>query len=134
MTTVLNNRLPNYLMLVIHRVVVIGREIIINMSQLNERINVEAKESHKNEDGELVTVWVVKGSCWYHVQTRKLYDVKISAGTAYEDAVHFVVRFDLPFNVTKGMRIIWKKEKYEVFKVNLDTGNKEFSLIIAKQY
>lgn len=108
--------------------------IINNINQLNERIKVESKEKHKNEDGEMVTEWVEKGSCWCHVKTRKLYDVKTSAGTAYEDAVHFVVRFDLPFNVTKGMRIICKKEKYEVFKVNLDTGNKEFSLIIAKQY
>lgn len=107
--------------------------LIKNINQFNDRIDIQEKTSGQNEDGEIVTSWKKVGSLWTYVKTRTLNDIKTSAGSTYQDTINFVIRYDQDLTIKRDSRIVWKGNKYEIVKINPDTGMKEFTVIVAKE-
>ena len=105
--------------------------LINNINQLNDRIDIISKQpSDGPEPGEVETTLF---SCWTYVKTRTLNDIKSSTGTIFEDTIDFVIRYDQKQEITSKMMVKWKNSTYEIIKVNPDSGNKQYTVIVAKE-
>jgi len=105
--------------------------IINNVRELNERITFQSKQPAPGpEPGNIVTDLF---SCWTHVRTQMIKDVKASFGTAHENTTDFVIRYTQPYEINNTMVIQWQEEPYEIVEINPDTGFKEFTVIVGRK-
>jgi len=105
--------------------------IINNVRELNERITFQSKQSNPGpEPGNTITDLF---SCWAHVRTQNIQDVKASFGTTFENTVDFVIRYKQPYDINNTMVIQWRGESYEIVEINPDTGFKEFTVIVGRK-
>jgi len=105
--------------------------IIDNMRELNERITFQSKQPAPGpEPGSVVTDLF---SCWTHVRTQMIQDVKQSWGTAHENTTDFVIRYKQPYAINNTMVIQWRGDSYEIVEINPDTGYKEFTVVVGRK-
>lgn len=106
--------------------------LIDNVTQLNERIKISKNDSYQSEDGDLVEGLVEVGECWAYVKTRMLRDVVTSIDNTSQDIINFVIRYDQEFEVDKTMEVTWRGNNYPIIKVNVDSGMKEFNVLVCR--
>lgn len=105
---------------------------IKNINQMNERINfIKVVANDGPEQGD--DIEEVLYSCWAFVKTSTINDIKNSLGTVYEDTLNFVIRYSTEVELTNNLFISWKGERYNIVKINPDTGEKKYNLIVAKK-
>lgn len=104
--------------------------LIDNVNQLNDRINIIFKQVGDGPDtGEDK---ILLFSCWTYEKKRTLKGIKDSTGTLYEDTINFVIRYDQVEEVTNKMIVSWKNKSSDIINVNPDSGDKKFTIIVAK--
>ena len=105
--------------------------IINNVNELNERISFFSIEDDGPEPGSGTPTEV--GSCWAKIRTQYVKDIKDYAGTAFEDTVEIVIRQYQNFEIKNDMELKWGRNKYNIVKINPDTSQKEFLVLIVKK-
>lgn len=105
---------------------------IKNVNQLNERIKfIKVVPNNGPEQGSDIEELFY--SCWTFVKTSTINDVKNSLGTVYEDTLNFVIRYNPDVVITNKHFVVWNGLRYGIVKINPDTGEKKFNVIIAKK-
>lgn len=105
--------------------------IIKNVRQLNELITF--KKVVPKSGPEVGYDSKELFSCWTHVRTQRIRDVKQWQGTLFENTIDFIIRYQQPQPIDNSMTVVWQGNEYNIVEINPDTGSKEFTVIVCKK-
>lgn len=106
---------------------------LIQISDLNQRIEFVEDKMNKDDDGQVVTMLESVFSCYASVQTQRLSDVKTNIGTLLEGTLTFIIRYQQKKELRNDMKVLWGGKSFEVITITKGEFAKDFTTIIAKE-
>ncbi|TGA95711.1 head-tail adaptor protein [Sporolactobacillus shoreae] len=108
---------------------------IARTSDLNERISFYEVVVTKTSAGVAVKKPAadVFYSCWAAVRTQMLSEVEKNLGTDLANNLRVIIRHQSEYEIQEEMFFSWNGKLYRVIAFNLDTYDKEWDTILAKE-
>lgn len=102
-------------------------------SKLKDRIQIQKQIQGKDEYFQPTITYETVYTCWASFETQYMRDKIKTAGTALENTVTFVIRYDQTKEITRDQYIWHDNRRYKITDVSRGTYNKDFDTLIAKE-
>lgn len=105
----------------------------IPTQHLNQKIIIQEKTQHKNENFEWVTEWTDKATIWCSVKQQYYKDFQQTYGTSLQDTTNFVVRYEQRFQLQNDMRVVYNGINYEIVSILEGSYDRDFTTLVCKR-
>lgn len=106
---------------------------LIKTVRLDRRIKILSYTKSKNEYFEWVETWSEEREVWASVKQQYFKDYQETFGTALENTVNFVVRYDTGKYFANNKRISYGGSTFEIINILEGSFARDFTTIVAKQ-
>lgn len=106
---------------------------LIPTQRLDRRIDILKFTKTKNEYFEWIEEWSVEKQVWCSVKQQYFKDYQETFGTALENTVNFIVRYETGLYFDNTKRISYGGKTFEIINILEGSYARDYTTIVAKQ-